>query len=105
MARLIRCQAAMQGHAKSALVRRTRETILFGPFNLVARERLLTKDGAPVALGARALDILIALLSQPNEAISKGELMARAWPDVTVEEANLRFHIASLRRALGDGKD
>jgi adenylate cyclase len=31
--------------------------------------------------------------------------MSRVWPDVTVEEASLRFHIASLRKALGDGKD
>jgi beta-lactamase class A len=27
------------------------------------------------------------------------------WPDVTVEEANLRVHIANLRKALGDGRD
>ena len=27
------------------------------------------------------------------------------WPDVTVEDANLRFHIAALRKALGDGRD
>jgi len=95
----------MQGDAKSAPAPRTRETISFGPFSLVASERLLTKDGAPVPLGARALDILIALLSRPNEAIGKRELMARAWPDATVEESNLRFHIASLRRALSDGVD
>ena len=31
--------------------------------------------------------------------------MAQVWPDVTVEEGSLRFHIASLRKALGDGKD
>ena len=31
--------------------------------------------------------------------------MARVWPDVTVEEGSLRFHMASLRKALGDGKD
>src|SRR6266853_551755 len=36
----------MQGHAKSVLAPRTRETISFGPFSLVASERLLTKDGA-----------------------------------------------------------
>ena len=56
-------------------------------------------------LGARALDILIALVSRPNEAVSKKDLLARVWPDVTVEEGSLRFHIASLRKALGDGKD
>ena len=31
--------------------------------------------------------------------------MSRVWPDVIVEEGSLRFHMASLRRALGDGKD
>src|SRR5688572_24385182 len=77
----------------------------FGPFNLRASERLLTKDGVPVDLGARALDILIALISTPNEVVSKKDLMSRVWPDVTVEEGSLRFHMASLRKALGDGKD
>ena len=56
-------------------------------------------------LGARALDILIALVSRPNEAISKQDLLARVWPDVTVEEGSLRFHIAGLRKALGDGQN
>jgi predicted ATPase/DNA-binding winged helix-turn-helix (wHTH) protein len=83
----------------------TKEIISFGPFRLIASERQLTKDGAPVPLGARALDILIALVSQPNKAISKRDLLARIWPDVTVEEGSLRFHIAGLRKALGDGKD
>ena len=82
----------------------TKDAISFGPFSLVASERLLTKEGAPVELGARALDILIALVSSPNEVVSKKDLLARVWPDVTVEEGSLRFHIASLRKALGDGK-
>ena len=56
-------------------------------------------------LSARALDILIALLSRPNEVVSKNDLLARVWPDVTVEEGSLRFHMAGLRKALGDGKD
>jgi len=77
----------------------------FGPFHLVASERVLTKDGAPVELGSRALDILIALTSTPNEISSKKELMSRVWPDVIVDESSLRFHIASLRKALGDGKE
>jgi predicted ATPase/DNA-binding winged helix-turn-helix (wHTH) protein len=76
----------------------------FGPFHLVSSERLLTREGVPLALGSRALDILIALISPPNEILSKKELMARVWPDVVVEEGSLRFHMASLRRALGDGK-
>jgi predicted ATPase/DNA-binding winged helix-turn-helix (wHTH) protein len=83
----------------------TRDAISFGPFSLIVSERLLTSGSAPVELGARTLDTLIALVSQPNEVISKRDLLARVWPDVTVEEGSLRFHIASLRKALGDGKD
>lgn len=85
--------------------RQTREIVSFGPFSLVASERLLTKGGAPVELSARALDILIALVSQPNQPLSKIDLLSKVWPDVTVEETSLRFHIARLRKALGDGID
>jgi predicted ATPase/DNA-binding winged helix-turn-helix (wHTH) protein len=81
-----------------------RDLISFGPFSLVAGERFLTKEGAPVELGARTFDILIALVSRPNEIVSKRDLLARVWPDVIVEEGSLRFHIAALRKALGDGE-
>src|SRR5918998_2859990 len=83
----------------------TRETLSFGPFSLVVSERLLARDGAPVALGARALDTLIALVSRPNECVAKRDLLARVWPDATVDEGSLRFHVAGLRKALGDGID
>ncbi|WP_439369667.1 ATP-binding protein [Bradyrhizobium sp. DASA03120] len=56
-------------------------------------------------MGARALDILIALVSRPNETIGKKELLSLVWPDIAVEEYSLRFHMTNLRRALGDGKD
>jgi predicted ATPase/DNA-binding winged helix-turn-helix (wHTH) protein len=82
-----------------------KDVLLFGPFLLAPSERLLTREGAPLALGARALDILIALVCRPNEVLSKKELLSHVWPDVTVEESSLRFHMASLRKALGDGKD
>lgn len=83
----------------------SREVLSFGPFALVPSERLLTRAGTPVNLGARAYDILIALVTSPNELITKDMLFRQVWPDVTVEEGSLRFHIAGLRKALGDGKD
>jgi predicted ATPase/DNA-binding winged helix-turn-helix (wHTH) protein len=89
----------------SPLASQIKERRSFGPFTLIASERLLTKDGSPVSLGSRALDILIVLASQPNEIISKRDLLARVWPDVTVGESSLRFHIRSLRKALGDGEN
>ena len=80
------------------------DVVSFGPFSLDPRRRLLLKDGAPVVVGARTLDTLIALVARPNEAISKRELMAVVWPDVIVEEGSLCGQIAALRKALGDGK-
>lgn len=81
------------------------DTISFGPFTLAVRERLLLRQGTTVDLGGRAFDILATLAARSNEVISKRDLLANVWPDVTVEEGSLRFHMANLRKALGDGKD
>src|SRR3546814_20925022 len=86
-------------------VLQTEGSLTFGPFRLVASERLLTRDAIPVKVSARAFDILAALTSRPNEVVSKRDLVARVWPDVTVEEGSLRFHMTGLRKALGDGKE
>lgn len=103
----LRC--AGSGHTKDdAMVEppvQTRDVVLFGPFSLSASQRVLVKEGVTVQLGARALDMLIALVSCPNKPMDKRELIALVWPDVTVEESSLRFHIARLRKVLGDGKD
>src|SRR3546814_18498545 len=80
-------------------VLQTEGSLTFGPFRLVASERLLTRDVIPVKVSARAFDILAALTSRPNEVVSKRDLVARVWPDVTVEEGSLRFHMTGLRMA------
>ncbi|MBI1686730.1 ATP-binding protein, partial [Caulobacter hibisci] len=77
----------------------------FGPFALTPGERLLTRDGAPLEIGGRTLDLLLALVAQPGRVLSKRDLLKRVWPDVVVEDASLRFHMANLRRILGDGED
>ena len=77
----------------------------FGPFCVTPGKRLLTRDGAAVEIGGRALDLLIALLERPGRVLSKRELIDRVWPDVVVEEGSLRFHMTGLRRILGDGEE
>jgi predicted ATPase/DNA-binding winged helix-turn-helix (wHTH) protein len=81
------------------------EVVSFGPYQVRATERLLVRDGTPIEIGGRALDILIALTDRAGQILSKRELMDLVWPGVTVEEAGLRVHIAALRRVLGDGQD
>lgn len=80
------------------------EIAAFGPFRLHASSRLLQRGEVPVPVGGRAMDILIALVERVGEVVSRRELMRRAWPDLIVEEANLRVHIGSLRKALGEGE-
>jgi predicted ATPase/DNA-binding winged helix-turn-helix (wHTH) protein len=79
--------------------------ISFGPFRLSAAERQLKKGDEPLDVGARALDTLIALVERAGEVVSQSELISRVWPDVTVEEANLRVNVANLRKVLGDGRE
>jgi DNA-binding winged helix-turn-helix (wHTH) protein len=62
-------------------------------------------DGAPVEIGGRSLDLLVVLTEQPGRVLSKRELLKRVWSDVVVEDGSLRFHMAGLRKLLGDGKD
>src|SRR5438874_2923235 len=58
--------------------------IAFGPFRLFAKSRLLEKDGAPIHLGGRALDILVFLAERAGEVVDKRELIRRIWADVNV---------------------
>jgi predicted ATPase/DNA-binding winged helix-turn-helix (wHTH) protein len=80
-----------------------RSAISFGAFQLFPPERLLKRGDDIVRLGSRAFDILAALAERPGEIVGSRELIDKVWPDVFVEEASLRFHIAQLRKALGDG--
>jgi predicted ATPase/DNA-binding winged helix-turn-helix (wHTH) protein len=75
----------------------------FGPFVLMPERQLLLQDGVPVRIGARALDLLTVLVERPGELVAKRALMARVWPEVVVDDSNLKVNMAALRRALGDG--
>jgi DNA-binding winged helix-turn-helix (wHTH) protein len=79
--------------------------VLFGSFRLLPTQFLLLEGDKPVSLGSRALEILTVLLERPGELVSKQELMARVWPNVFVEPANLTVHMSALRRTLRDGRD
>jgi predicted ATPase/DNA-binding winged helix-turn-helix (wHTH) protein len=77
----------------------------FGPFRLFPAQQLLLEGEAPVRLGSRARDLLIALLEQAGQVITKEALSARVWPNTIVEEGALRVHVAALRKALRDGQE
>ena len=64
----------------------TRHESVFGPFRLDAGKRLLVRDGAPIAIGGRALDVLIALVERAGNVVTKQELIARVAPPPVVAQ-------------------
>ena len=74
----------------------------FGPLRLRACERVLEKDGVPLKIGSRALDILVTLVEHAPEIVTKRDLISRVWGNLVVDESSLRWHIAALRKTLGE---
>ena len=64
-------------------------------------ERLLLVAGAPVAVGSRAFDVLLALIAGQGAAVRKSALLDAAWPGLVVEENNISVQVAALRKVLG----
>lgn len=79
----------------------TPETYCFGHVELRPAQRLLLVEGRPLAIGARAFDLLLVLVTERARVVSHVELLARVWPGLVVEENNLRQHVSGLRKLLG----
>ena len=75
----------------------------FDRFELRPAERVLLVDGVPAALGSRAFDLLLCLVTQRDRVLSKGEVLEQVWPGQVVEENNLAVHVLTLRKLLGHG--
>lgn len=73
----------------------------FRGWRLLPSQRRLLVDGLSVEVGARAFDVLQALVERRERIVSKDELMAVAWPGRVVEENNISVQIAALRRLIG----
>ena len=54
--------------------------LAFGRFRALPRSRVLLADGAPVELGNRAFDVLMALIQSKGALVTKEELLDRVWP-------------------------
>ncbi len=76
-----------------------------GPFRIVPARQELLCDGAPVALGGRAFEVLCALVRRAGELVPKQLLFETVWPATIVEDNNLTVAISAIRRALGCGVD
>ncbi len=85
----------------AAVTREPRRTHRFGRFELQPAERRLLENGQPIALGARAFDLLVMLVERAGQLVAKNDLLARVWSGLVVEENNLQVQISALRKVLG----
>jgi TolB-like protein len=85
------------------------ELYLFEGFRLDRRAgRLFRADGSgilvPVAIGSRALDLLVLLVRRRGNLVTRDEILSAVWPGITVSDSNLPTNIWALRRVLDRGR-
>jgi non-specific serine/threonine protein kinase len=80
------------------------EAYRIGPFVLDASTDVLTRDGAPVALGKRAVAVLATLVRSSGVFVPKARILEAAWPGLVVQESNLAVQVLSIRRALAQAE-
>jgi TolB-like protein/Flp pilus assembly protein TadD len=81
------------------------EAFRFGAFRLLPAQRELLLRGTPVQLGARAFDLLVALVRRRGQLATKDQLMAEVWPGTVVEENNLQAQVSVLRKVFAGDED
>ncbi len=64
----------------------SRQVYEFGEWHLDPTERLLSRNGEPVAVGPKVFDILLLLVERAGSLVTKDEFMGKVWQDAFVED-------------------
>jgi eukaryotic-like serine/threonine-protein kinase len=79
----------------------------FGEFEVDLRQASLRRNGTPVAIQEKPLQLLLALLDKPGQLVSRDELCSRLWPGDSFGafEDGLNTAVRKLRIVLGDSAE
>jgi DNA-binding winged helix-turn-helix (wHTH) protein len=77
-------------------------TYTFGPIRVDADARVISSTAGSVHLTRKGFDLLLLLLENRPNAVSKEQIYARVWPDTFVAESSLQFLIHEIRQAIDD---
>jgi predicted ATPase/DNA-binding winged helix-turn-helix (wHTH) protein len=86
------------------MIEAAEKTFSFADFELDTPKRRLLKNGQPVTLNPKALDLLAVLVKRSGQVVSKEELLETVWENQFVEENNLTVHISALRKIFSEKK-
>jgi len=81
---------------------KTKELYAFGPFRVDPERETVLRGGESVPLTPKTFQVLLVLIRNHKQVVTKDDLMKSVWPDTFVEEANLSRTIFMLRKALGE---
>lgn len=86
---------------------RTKPGWRFGVFEVDARKGELRRSGLPLKLREQSFRILLALLENPGEIVTRDELRRLLWPSDTFVDFDhsLNTAVMKLRDALGDSTE
>lgn len=74
----------------------------FANFDLDAERKVLRRGGEIVPLPLKAVELLIVLLKNRGEVVSKKELLEAVWEETFVEESVLSNNVYILRKTLSE---
>jgi len=77
----------------------------FGRYRLQSPAGLLYCGADIKPLPPKAAQVLLVLLENSGDVVTKAELLRRAWQNTIVEEGSLTRAISVLRKVLGTGQD
>jgi DNA-binding winged helix-turn-helix (wHTH) protein/tetratricopeptide (TPR) repeat protein len=76
--------------------------VRFGPFDVDRAAYRVTRDGRPVDLTPKLLDLLLLLADNAGTLVTKETLLDALWPGANVTDNALTQAVSELRQALGD---
>jgi TolB-like protein/DNA-binding winged helix-turn-helix (wHTH) protein/Tfp pilus assembly protein PilF len=77
----------------------------FSEFSLDPQTRTLQRGNATVPVTPKAFDVLLVLVQNAGQVVTKDALMKTVWPDSFVEESNLTQTVFRVRKALDETED
>jgi len=96
--------ARVQALGRRVVARQDAPAVLrFGEIEVRPLERRVLRGGTELALRPKEYDLLLTLIAHPNQVVSRKHLLSHAWAyDPSVESRTVDWHVAELRRKLGD---
>jgi DNA-binding winged helix-turn-helix (wHTH) protein/Tfp pilus assembly protein PilF/TolB-like protein len=74
----------------------------FGPYVFEAAQWRLMRGDQALALPPKAIALLQVLVANAGSLVTKDEILTAVWGDTVVEEANVTFYVAMLRKTLAE---